>query len=212
MTSAAFSMSSDPAKRISLRRPAKSPATQTASAADEAIRQVLDRRRQRREDRKAGRDRPGALDGVTTALSDSMSRLGFGPWLFRVVVLAGVTVVLGGAVWAIASSGTARHPIGGVVLVNGKPLANASLVFHRQDEAQPLRREFTTGADGRFKADEPGLPAGVYAVVVTAAAPPARGKKPAAAAIPKAYRDPATTPLRIDLCEALPDLRLLVRR
>lgn len=211
MTSAAFSMPSDPSKRVSLRRPAKAPATQTANAADEAIRQVLDRRRQRREDRKTGRNRPGALDGVTTALSDSMARFGFGPWLFRVVVLAGVTAVLGGAVWAIALSGTPRHPIGGVVLVNGKPLANALLVFHRQDESRPLQREFTTGADGRFQADEPGLPAGVYAVVV-APPPPARGKKPAANVIPKAYRDPATTPLRIDLCEAMPELRLLVRR
>lgn len=211
MTSAAFSMPSDSSRRVSLRRPAKAPATQTANAADEAIRQVLDRRRQRREDRKAGRDRPGALDGVTTVLSDSVARLGFGPWLFRVAVLVGVSAVLGGAVWAIAMSGTPRHVVGGVVLVNGKPLANASLVFHRQDEARPLRREFKTGADGRFQAEEPGLPAGVYAIVV-AVEPPARGKKSAVPTVPKAYRDPATTPLRVDVCEAMSDLRLLVRR
>lgn len=211
MTSAAFSMPSDPSRRVSLRRPAKAPTTETSSAADEAIRQVLDRRRQRRKDRESGADRKPAFTGVTTAVSDSMARLGFGPWLFRVVVLVGVSAVLGGAVWAIAMSGTPRHVVGGVVLVNGKPLANASLVFHRQDEAHPVRREFTTGDDGRFRADEPGLPAGVYAVVV-AVSPPARGKKTAASVIPKAYRDPATTPLRIDLCEAMPEVRLLVRK
>ena len=210
MSSAAFSMPSDPSRKISVRHRTKLPVTASSSAADDAIQQVLRRRSRRREDRESGRSRPEGSGGVTAVVADSMARLGIGPWLIRVVLVGGVAAVLGAGVWAIATSGTPRHTIGGVLLVNGKPLANAALVFHRRDERHPLRREFRTGADGRFQAEPPGLPAGVYAVVVTE--PAKAGRKPAKPVVPKAYLDPATTPLRVDVCEALPDLRLLVRK
>jgi hypothetical protein len=221
MSSAAFSMPSGSHERLSLQRRLKNPVTATAAAADEAIEQVLQSRyrRRRRRDMGGGPEREPsflttAIDSVTGTVADSMARFGLGPWLFRIVTVLGVTVVLGGGVWAVFLSGPPRHSVGGVALFEGKPLANAVLEFHLRDPSRPFTHTLTTGPDGSFHTEEAGLPAGMYAVVVTPPAPAAlpAGRTSAQPPFPKAYRDPATTPLRIDLMEEMPNMRVFVRK
>jgi len=220
MSSAAFSMPSGSHDRMSLQRRVKVPVTATAAAADDAIEQVLQQRYRRRRRRQLG-DAPDrapssltrAVDSVVDTVAVSMERFGLGPWLFRIAMVLGVALVLGGGAWAVFLSGTPRHPIAGVATVDGKPLANTTLVFHLRDPSREFTHTLTTGADGSFRTAEEGLPAGMYAVVVTpAAAAPDAKKQSGGTAIPKAYRDPATTPLRVDLMEAMADLRVLVRK
>jgi hypothetical protein len=221
MSSAAFSMPSDSGLRLSPERRVKVPVTATAAAADQAIEQVLQRRyrRRRRRDMGGGPEKhpsilTSAIDTVADTVAASMERFGLGPWLFRIAMVLGVGVVLGGGTWAVFLSGTPRHPVAGVAMFEGKPLANAVLEFHLRDPSRPFTHSLTTRPDGSFQTEEPGLPAGMYAVVVTPPASPASpaGKKLTPPPFPKAYRDPATTPLRVDLMEGMENLRVLVRK
>ena len=81
-----------------------------------------------------------------------------------------------------------------------QPLPNATLAFYQTSDASlPAERKVVTGADGCFQsaADDP-LKAGMYAVVVEAV-PSGRN----ANVVPAIYRDPATTPLRMQITENL---------
>jgi hypothetical protein len=216
MSSAAFSVPSGSSDRLSLHRPLRTPSTATSAAADEAIAQVLRRQSgqlDRRDLGSASKKEPPVVarpaGKFIGGVSDSMERFGFGPWLFRVAVVVGLAVVLGAGVWAVFRSGPPRHPVGGLAIFERQPLANATLVFHLCDPSRPATHTIKTGPDGSFHSDEAGLPAGMYAVVVTPPAPPP-GRTSALPPFPKAYRDPATTPLRVDLMEGMENLRVLV--
>lgn len=206
-----------PRSRVSLRHQAANASTATATAAEDALQYVLEKRLRKREGREPpvrpraplgahapvlqGRSGPGA--GV------SLHRWGGPQWLVRVAVFCLLTAVIGGSVLRVVWVGGGSYAVAGVVLLAGKPLPNATLAFYQSADASlPAERKVVTGADGRFQsaADDP-LKAGMYAVVVEAV-PSGRGT----GAIPAIYRDPATTPLRMQITENLSGVRLLIRR
>jgi len=215
MSSAAFSVPSGSQQRISLRRSGTKPGTVTSSAADDAIRRVIDQRRRR----NAGLVEPqpqasalgGAIDSVSSAIGGSVAQLGLPQWAFRAAVLAAVALVLGGAVVSIAMRAPSLHTVAGVVIFGKLPVPQARISFHQLGsaaaDAQPLA--LTTGKDGSFRtADEPAIAAGLYAVTVDAVPRGVKGLP----SIPATYRDPATTPLRVHVTENLTGLKLILRR
>jgi len=205
MTSAAFSMPDDQRQRVSIRNRTTATATSTSAAADEALRDVLERRLRRREGRLPPPRRQAALGSGVAVAATRANRLGSPQWLLRAGVLAVVTVALGGAVWRLASAGDARHTVSGRVLLGKTPLRNAGITFHAASGGSQDPVSLTTGPDGSFQlAEDQPLPAGLYAVVVDGGG---RG-----VVVPASYRDPGTTPLRVLLTENLTGLQLLVRR
>lgn len=209
MSSASFSMSDDGRQRVSVRRRSTNTATATSRAADEALQHVLDRRLRKREGRLPPPSRRG-LGSPAETVRESVARLGLSQWLVRAAVLAGVAVVLGGAVMTLSRTGKTFHSVAGTLLVGKAPLARASISFHRANGEAGEPVTLTTGQDGGFRIpDEQPLPSGLYAIVVNGVA---GGKTPGATVVPAAYRDPATTPLRVLVTENLSGLRLLVRR
>jgi len=215
MSSAAFSVPSGSPRRVSLRHSNAQPATATSSAADEAIRQVIDRRRRRNAGLLEPEPRASALDGaihsISAGISGSIEQLGMPQWVFRALVLGAVALVLGGAVFNMALRAPGLHSVDGLVLFGAVPVPQSRISFHllgpAADDAQP--RAFTTGKDGSFRtAGEPAIPAGLYAVTVDAVPRNVKGLPP----IPQTYRDPAATPLRVQITENLSGLKLLIRR
>ena len=209
MSSASFSMSGDDRQRVSVRRRSTNAATATSRAADEALQHVLDRRLRKREGRLTPPSRRG-LGGPVESVRESVARFGLSQWLLRAAILASVAVVLGAAVMTLSRTGQTFHSVAGMVLVGKAPLARASISFHRANGEAGEPVTLTTGQDGGFRIpDEQPLPSGLYAIVVNGVA---GGKTPGATVVPAAYRDPATTPLRVLVTENLSGLRLLVRR
>lgn len=214
MSSAAFSVPSGSPQRISIRRSGTTPGTVTSSAADDAIRRVIDQRRRR----NAGLAEPqpqasalgGAIDSVRSAIGGSVTQLGLPQWAFRVVVLGAVAIVLGAAVVSVAMRAPSLHTVEGVLVFGKLPVPQARISFHQLGaaaDAQPLA--FTTGKDGSFRtADEPAIAAGLYAVTVDAVPRGVKGLP----AISATYRNPATTPLRVHVTENLTGLKLILRR
>ena len=215
MSSAAFSVPSGSPQRVSLRRSGVKPATATSSAADEAIRQVIDRRRRRNAGMLEPEPRASALEtaigSVSTGISGSIEQLGMPQWVLRAVVLGAVAVVLGGAVFSMSMRAPGLHSVDGLVLFGSVPVPQSRISFHligpAAADAQPLA--FTTGKDGSFRSEgEPAIPAGLYAVTVDAVPRNVKALPP----IPTTYRDPGTTPLRVQITENLSGLKLLIRR
>lgn len=212
MTSAAFSVSRDPQQMVSVARRAGTASSSTSQAADEALRQVIEQRRRRNKYGDEPETKPSLLGNVTEAIGDVVNeqvrRFGLPMWLVRVGVAAAVVTVLATAVVFRGGSATV-HSVDGSVVFEGRPLANATLAFHRTgpDGVEPIT--LTADAAGTFRTSpDVTLPAGLYAVVVRPA--PARGKK--APAVPPTYADPTNTPLRVLVTEDLVGLKLLVRR
>ncbi|MCE9629300.1 MAG: hypothetical protein K8S94_01080 [Planctomycetia bacterium] len=211
MTSAAFSMPDDRRQRVSIRRRLTTTSTETSSAAAEALEQVLDRKARKREGRPPAPQRSVVLGSAIGGVTGSVDRFGLPQWLFRVFVLGGVAVVLASAAITVARHGGTRYEVAGTAMLEGRPLANAAIVFHKKAADDTVSHTIRTGQDGRFQTDpDAGLPAGLYAVVIQATN--GGGSKAASAKIPKAYGNPATTPLRVDVCESLTSLRLNVRK
>jgi hypothetical protein len=206
-----------PRSRVSLRNQAGNASTATATAAEDALQYVLEKRLRKREGREPPSRPRGPLGTPTPAVQGrsapgpgaSLQRWGGPQWLVRVAVFCLLTAVIGGSVLRAVWVGGGSYAVAGVVLLAGKPLPNATLAFYQSADASlPAERTVVTGADGRFQsaADDP-LKAGMYAVVVEAG-PSGRN----ASVIPAIYRDPATTPLRMQITENLSGIRLLIRR
>lgn len=215
MSSATFSMHSGSPQRISLRRSGTKPASATSSAADDAIRQLVDQRRRR----NAGTAEPeprqsalgNAIGSVSAGISGSIEQLGMPQWVFRAVVLGAVVVVLGGAAISVSLRTPSLHSVDGRVLFGAVPVPQSRISFHLLGPAAADAQlvAFTTGKDGSFRSEgEPAIPAGLYAVTVDAVPRNVKALPP----IPKTYRDPATTPLRVQITENLSGLKLLIRR
>lgn len=212
MTSAAFSIPRDPQQFVSVHKRAANASTATSQAADEALRQLVEQRRHRNKHGAEPEPAPSLVGGFTAALSDavndSVRRFGLPMWLVRVGVAAAVVVVLGSAVLLRGGSAT-RHTVNGTVVFEGRPLAGATLAFHKTGADSPEPITLTADASGGFRSSpDVTLPAGLYAIVVQPAT--VRAKKPLP--IPKAYADPTNTPLRVLVTEDLIGLKLLVRR
>jgi hypothetical protein len=214
MSSAAFSMPSGSPQRISLRRSGTKPGTVTSSAADEAIRRVIDQRRRR----NAGLTEPepqvsalgGAIDSVTSAIGGSVTRLGPVRWVLTATVL----VAVGGVLFAsalVARPECVAHPTAGIARVGKTPLVGAQIRLHPRgmtlpDDAVPTA---TVQADGTFTlstfAKGDGAPAGDYVVTVQWFRV-AKDGSVGGNSLPKQYASPTTSPLSVTIREGKNDL------
>jgi hypothetical protein len=216
MTSAAFSASSGSPRRISLRGSASRTATETATAADEALQYVLDRRLRRREGRLPPARRHASI-GNPSVLSVG-SRFARPLWLTRALALGLLAILLGLATFSV---GTGRNPrvvvpVAGRLLLNGRALADSVVEFHHLDGSDGRIETAVTDPHGRFDfggASPAGVAPGEYGVVVRARRRVVRGGEVSFVhvPVPVPYRRPDTTPLKVSVSTPLPDLVLAVR-
>ena len=203
------------------RRGKTTPSSLTSIAADKALRQIIDERCRRQ--RHGADARPsiggGSLDAIASAFGDSVARLGLSGWVLRAVVLGTVVTVLAGAAMiAVPHADTARHEIGGIVLYEGKPLANGVIEFHRADAVDPadsLQLAIHADSKGIFRAaSTDGLPTGRFAVVIRSGSlATARPRdRRIEAVIPSKYQDPASSPLRVSVLEANVGMKFAVHK
>jgi hypothetical protein len=206
MSSAALSYSSGQTRRLSTKRRGSTASSASSLAADAAIRDFNDgrRRRSRGEDEQGGESALGrGVDDFASNISATVESLGMPRWTLRALVLAGVGIVLAFAVVKTLPMLT-RHEFAGTATLNGRPLAGATLAFHRSGApATSEPRLVRTATDGSFQiAAHDGLFPGVYAVTVLAGAE--------STSIPSNYRSSETTPLRFEIREDLAGLLLPV--
>jgi hypothetical protein len=207
MSTAAFSIPSDSGRRISVNRRSQAPATATAAAADEAIRQLVDARRRRHRD---GDDRPAkpslvgdAVNVVTAPLQESMRRLGIGRFAFAAIVLGVVgTALVVGIMTLSGGPPCPVHPVQGVARVGTTPLVGAQVRLYPRghalpDDAVPTATVETDGTFtlGTFRKGD-GAPAGEYVATVQWYRV-AKDGSVGGNALPKRYASPATSPLTV---------------
>lgn len=202
--------------RISFgRRRGQSPTTAT-SAADEAIRQIIDQRRRRNRYGVEVEVRQSPLGGLIDTVSESIggSAGGFrlAGWQLGVAVFVAAGVVLAAAAFTLGGNGGSGHVLSGTVTFNDRPLAEATIEFHRLGQSDlTLQQTVHTGADGAFVVDPANrLPTGLYAVVVVPPATGAGRSKSGRSIIPAPYRDPKTSPLKLEVFEDLLGLRFQI--
>jgi predicted phosphodiesterase len=108
------------------------------------------------------------------------------------------------------------YPTSGKVLLDGKPLAGATVAFHL---INPDTKRFTyvcdglTDASGRFQVStytkNDGCPAGEYAVtVVRTGSGYSDGEVPEQSQLPERYRTPETTPLKVTIKDGTNEVNL----
>jgi hypothetical protein len=214
MATAAFSMPSDPRARISISGRSKNPGNATSAAAEEALRQIIDRRRRKNKYGSEPERRESALGGaigsVTDTIGESVSRLGVVRWVLTAVVL----LAIGGVLFAgalMARPTCSAHPAVGIARVGKTPLVGAQIRLHPRgmtlpDEATPSA---TVQADGTFalttftKGD--GAPPGDYVVTVQWFRV-AKDGSVGGNSLPKRYASPTTSPLSVTIREGKNDL------
>jgi len=216
MSTAAFSIPGDSRRQVSVRRRGQSPSTPTSAAADEAIRQLVERRRRRHQYGEEHDPKPSLIDealgAVTAPVRDSVERLGLGRWAFTAIVLGAVGVVLGVAVLTLSGGPPcAVHRAAGVARAGKTPLVGAQIRLHPRgmtlpDDAVPTA---TVQADGTFtlttftKGD--GAPAGDYVATVQWFRV-AKDGSVGGNALPKRYASPTTSPLSVTIREGTNEL------
>jgi hypothetical protein len=214
MATAAFSMPSDPRARISISGRSKNPGSATSAAADEALRQIIDRRRRKNKYGSEPERRESALGGAIGSVSDtigeSVARLGPVRWILTVTVLLAVGGVLfAGAL--MARPKCMAHPAVGIARAGKTPLVGAQIRLHPRgmalpDDAVPTA---TVQADGTFalttftKGD--GAPPGDYVVTVQWFRV-AKDGSVGGNSLPKRYASPTTSPLSVTIREGKNDL------
>jgi len=223
MSSAAYAFSSSGNPSPQRKHRPGSHSAPTSAAADAAIREIIDRRRKRHMYGVTPQPRASAVGGaigsvgnvIGDVIGGSIQQLGLPQWTFRAVFVALVAVVLGWAVFM--REGVKSCAVDGVLLFEGKPVANATLTFLLPGELPADGRILRTDGAGAFRTDdEESLREGLYTVVIQPPKP--AGGKPAGSnvakkpAFPAMYTDPATTPLRVQVSDDLTGLKLLVRR
>jgi len=230
MTSAAFSASSGSdssgsassgsRRRISLRSRRTKPASATATAADDAIQQFIDRRRRRnRGDFEP--DPPGsavgeAVDLVSDAISGVTAQLGLPRRAMQTVAFIALAALLTWSVIGMRQPGppVPVNPVLGRLQVGTQNPAGAQLVFHPvsgqlPDQAVPRA---TTRQDGSFVLStfgmEDGAPKGEYIVTVQWFRIGKDGAGPNV--LPSRYARADLSPLRVTVHEGHNDLPPLV--
>lgn len=199
-----------------LRRRAPAAASASSAAADEALRQLVAGRRRTRSGaaprrQSSPRFRFGGLRRRATPRVDRSGIVRWAPRVLAGVVSAGLLVT---AAFVLAPSATRLHGVRGSVRVNDVPLPHCILEFQSQGPVATGRRFHTVihpNADGTFRRDAAvGLPAGTYAVTVKPHTPAAgRARAPA---IPAAYTQVASTPIRIEIRGPTEALELVVKQ
>jgi len=216
MATATFSISDDSRRHLSMRRRSQGPATPTSAAADEAIRQLVERRRRRHKYGEEHDPKPSLIDEalgtVTAPVRESIERLGLGRWAFAAVVLgvAGIALVVGVCTLSGGRS-CVVHPATGIARAGHTPLVGAQIRLHPRgmtlpDDATPSA---TVQEDGTFafttfeKGD--GAPAGEYvATVQWFRLGPDGGA--GGNVLPKRYASPTTSPLSVTIREGKNEL------
>ena len=178
MTSVAFSASSGSPRRLSIHSRRTKPATATASAADEAIRQIIDRRR-RRNRGDVDPDPPGSpLGGAIGVVSDAMSgvtaTLGVPRRAVQTVAFVTLATLLAWSLFAMRQSGPPIpvHPTSAQVLVGRTVPVGAQVVLHPRAGALPGEAlpQGTVKEDGSvtFSTYAPwaGVPTGEYVATI----------------------------------------------
>jgi hypothetical protein len=216
MSTAAFSIPSDSHRQISVRRRSQSPSTPTSAAADEAIRQLVERRRRRHQYGEEHDPKPSLIDdalgAVTAPVRQSVERLGMGRWAFTAIVLGAVGVVLAIGVYTLSGGQSCVvHPATGIARAGRTPLIGAQIRFHPRgmtlpDDATPSA---TVQDDGTFtittftKGD--GAPAGDYVATVQWFRV-AKDGSVGGNALPPRYGSPTTSPLTVTIREGTNEL------
>jgi hypothetical protein len=215
MSTAAFSISDNSRRHLSMRR-TRSLSTPTSVAADEAIRQLQEKRRRRNRYGEEHDPKPSLIDEVlgtvTAPVRESIERLGLGRWAFAALVLgvAGIALVVGVCTLSGGRS-CVVHPATGIARAGHTPLVGAQIRLHPRgmtlpDDATPSA---TVQDDGTFalttftKGD--GAPAGDYvATVQWFRVGPDGGA--GGNVLPKRYASPTTSPLTVTIREGTNDL------
>jgi hypothetical protein len=224
MSTAAFSIPSDSHRQISVRRRSQSPSTPTSAAADEAIRQLVERRRRRHQYGEEHDPKPSLLDEalgtVTAPVRESIHRLGVGRFMFAAVVLGVAGIALTVAVVTLSTNRAPcpLYPLSGRLVI-GKVIpagAQVSLLPKSAplpDDAVPraIVREDGSFIFGTF-AKEDGVPAGEYVVLVQWFRVSSDGSG-GANVLPANYASPATSPLSVTVTEGTnPPLQFVIKK
>lgn len=216
MSTAAFSIPSDSGRRVSVKRRGQIPATATAAAADEAIRQIVDARRRRNRDGDEGPAKPSlvgdAVNAVTAPLHESMRRLGIGRFAFAAIVLGIVGTVLVVAVATLSGGPPCPvHPAHGIARIGTTSLVGAQIRLHPRGHILPHDAvpTATVQADGTFvlgtfrKGD--GAPAGEYVATVQWFRV-AKDGSVGGNALPQRYASPTTSSLTVIVRDGINEL------
>ena len=190
--------------RVSIRRRSAEPATATSSAADAAIREVIDRRNHARRGL-------AVRSGSSASRGSRESGTHLRDYALRTVAIACGLVVL----WQIAV-GVSHFRFGvrdsggcgfaGTVVFDGKPLAQAVIEFHPLQAGQVSRPlPIETDTHGQFtRTAAHGMAPGRYAVVVKSGCvmprPDAEVGRPVV--IPSRYARADSTPLQVAVAPA----------
>ena len=227
MTSTDVSSASKPGQhsnqRLSVRRRGSAPTSATASAADDAIRQLIDGRRRLNKFGDAAGQPTDPREGLSTKARTTRAALpaSEGSWptlppgAFKGLGIAGLVAVLVVGVSSFVSGDfQARHGIAGTVQLNGKPLADAVLEFHALGDDRPSLVLSTTDVGSFRRPGTSGLPEGSYAVVVKSGyvLPNPSADRGLPARIPDRYLAASSTPLRIKVAAENTNVKLLLAR
>lgn len=199
--------------RVSLRHRGAVAVSATSSAADAALRQVIDRRHARRLGIASPADAAPAERVFGSSASGRRGPEGkpASRHVAWAVALAGTAAVLWLAVTGIASVGFRGRDSGGcgfagTVVFDGRPLAQAVIEFHPLEPGQaPRALPIETDTHGQFTRTEAhGVAPGRYAVVVKSGCvmprPDAEVGRPVA--IPPRYVRVDSTPLQVAVAPA----------
>jgi hypothetical protein len=195
MSTAAFSISDNSRRHLSMRR-TRSLSTPTSVAADEAIRQLQEKRRRRNRYGEEHDPKPSLIDEVLGTVT--------APVRESIALVVGVCTLSGGRSCVV-------HPATGIARAGHTPLVGAQIRLHPRgmtlpDDATPSA---TVQDDGTFalttftKGD--GAPAGDYvATVQWFRVGPDGGA--GGNVLPKRYASPTTSPLTVTIREGTNDL------
>jgi hypothetical protein len=221
MNSPAFSAASgsDDRHRVSIqRRSAAGSSTATSTAADAALKQVIDARRRRHQHGAEPVQRPSlvgrVLDVPAQVVSDSIAQFGLPQWVFRAVVLLAVSGVLVVAVVpGLFRKGppVPVHPVTGWLVYGRTVPVGAEVVLHPRsgslpDDALPRGKVRDDGSVAFTTYDEAvGVPEGDYVATVQWYRV-GRDGSVGGNVVPPRYASPAKSPLVVTVTPGVNEL------